>query len=196
MNRKNVWRDVVVFGGSEGALQALVRILATLPPDFRAALLAVVTTQDEGPTAAQLDELRSHTPIALAFAEDGDEVTAGQLSICPPSAHMTLDAHGIIALTSAAARGQPGKPVDVLFASAAKAFGPRVVAVVLSGANGDGVAGLQAIGAAGGVGIVQSPVDAFDPRAPVHAVAGDHPDTVAMLDAIAPLLMKLSGTPD
>ena len=195
MDKQKTGRDVIVVGGSEGALEALARILASLPQDFRASLLAVVTTRDHAPTAEQLAEMQSRTPIPLAFAKNGDALVPGRLSVCPPSAYMAIDAHGIVKLTPAPEAGAPAAPVDALFTSAARAFGPRVVAVVLSGGSADGVAGLRAVGKAAGVGIVQSPSDAIDPRAPVQAVVGDHPDTVAMLDAIAPLLMKLSGTP-
>ncbi|RZL61349.1 MAG: hypothetical protein EOP81_17230 [Variovorax sp.] len=195
MNTKAVARDVVVFGGSEGALQALTRVLGGLPLDFRAALLAVVTPRAQRLNETQLDEVKSRTPIVLAFAEHGDKLTPGHLLVCPSWGHMTIDARGFVALLPAEKAVKPDAPVDALFMSAAQAFGPRVVAVVLSGGSGDGVAGMQAVSAAGGVGIVQSPVDAIDPRTPVRTVADDHPDRVSMLDAIAPLLIKLTGTP-
>jgi two-component system chemotaxis response regulator CheB len=82
--------------------------------------------------------------------------------------------------------------IDVLFESAAYAFGAQLIGVVLTGANHDGSAGLRCVQARGGLAIVQDPqeaeVDAM-PRAALKAVKADH---VVTLDQLGPLLVRLS----
>jgi two-component system chemotaxis response regulator CheB len=85
--------------------------------------------------------------------------------------------------------------VDTLFRSAAAAYGPRVVGVVLSGTLDDGAAGLQAIKARGGLGVVQDPVDAMFPGMPKSALALDHPDLVLPIADIGGALVTLVGPP-
>jgi two-component system chemotaxis response regulator CheB len=72
--------------------------------------------------------------------------------------------------------------VDPLFQSAAAAYGEQVVGVVLSGADGDGAAGLRAIQARGGLVLVQRPDDAAVPSMPLAAIVADHPDACLPVD--------------
>ena len=81
----------------------------------------------------------------------------------------------------------------MLFESAADAYGERVIAVVLTGANDDGAAGLARVKERGGFAIVQDPEEAERPEMPRAALAATSPDAVLPLDAIAPLVAKTLG---
>ena len=81
--------------------------------------------------------------------------------------------------------------IDVLFESAADHYGPRLVGILLSGANEDGVNGLQAIQAAGGLTIVQEPASASMPTMPQAAIAGLAVDHILPPEGIATLLADL-----
>src|SRR5205823_6293082 len=84
---------------------------------------------------------------------------------------------------------------DPMFRSAARSYGPRVVGVVLSGTLDDGVAGLAAVKARGGVAVVQDPEDAlYDgmPRAAIETVAVDE---ILPISEIGPTLARLSHEP-
>jgi two-component system chemotaxis response regulator CheB len=86
--------------------------------------------------------------------------------------------------------------VDPLFSSAAKWFGPRCVGILLSGGGSDGVAGLIAIKARGGVSIAQDPAEALDPSMPVRAIHEDDVDGIMKTDEIAGVMSALAaGTP-
>jgi two-component system chemotaxis response regulator CheB len=79
-----------------------------------------------------------------------------------------------------------------LVRTAAVAYGPRVVGVVLSGTRDDGTAGLRAIHDRGGLAVVQDPDDALFPGMPQSALANDHPDFVVAVDGIGSLLAELA----
>jgi two-component system, chemotaxis family, protein-glutamate methylesterase/glutaminase len=86
---------------------------------------------------------------------------------------------------------------DPLFRSAAAAYGPRVVGVVLSGGGSDGMSGLIAIKKAGGVSLAQSPTDAQTPSMPKQAIAGDDVDAVLAIEALGDYIAELvCRTPD
>lgn len=191
MNKKSASaRDIVVLGGSAGSAQALARILSALPENFPAAVVACVDAPlalNEASRPQKLAGLQTRLP--WHFASNGAKLTVGTVLLLPPDAHGWIAPDGSITLSTIDAKGLAGR-VDALLSSAATAFGPRVIGVVLSGDNTDGTEGLKAIERHGGMGIVQSPVDAVESRAPSHAVEADHPDCVAMLDQIPRLLVQ------
>ena len=82
--------------------------------------------------------------------------------------------------------------IDPLFRSAAKAFGSRVVGVLLTGFGGDGVPGLIEINGAGGLTLVQDPREAAHPTMPRRAIAEDNVTAVLPLDGIASTLIALA----
>jgi two-component system chemotaxis response regulator CheB len=83
------------------------------------------------------------------------------------------------------------KPIDALFESCAHEYGPRLVAVILTGMLNDGSAGLVAVRKAGGVAVVQDPTDAAHASMPQSALEAAGADYCVPLKELAPLLVKL-----
>jgi two-component system chemotaxis response regulator CheB len=83
--------------------------------------------------------------------------------------------------------------IDVLFQSAADAYGPGLAAVVLTGANEDGAAGLKRVRDRGGIGIVQDPAEAEAPEMPAAALMLAGADHVLPLERIPALLNSFCG---
>jgi two-component system chemotaxis response regulator CheB len=104
--------------------------------------------------------------------------------VAPPDRHlMVQDGHVVVARGAHENGLRPS--IDVLFRSAALSYGRRAVAVVLTGARDDGVAGASAVGARGGCVVVQSPDDALFPSMPSATVSRDHPDRILPLAELA-----------
>ena len=83
--------------------------------------------------------------------------------------------------------------IDPLFRSVARAFGGRVIGVVLSGAGNDGAAGLREIQRAGGLAVIQQPSVALYPEMPRNAAKAVRADHVVGIDELAPLLVRLAA---
>ena len=121
---------------------------------------------------------------------DGDPLTRGVVYIAPADFHMTFE-HGKIALDRGAKEHGTRPAVDPLFASAAVAYGPRVVGVVLTGGGHDGMQGLLDVTTAGGLSLVQKPSEAEHASMPEYAIAHDHVRAVLTVEEIGDALVQL-----
>jgi two-component system chemotaxis response regulator CheB len=183
-------RDIIVVGGSAGASAALHRIVRALSPDLTAAVFIVTHVPVHGPMLLA-GLLEAQTDLPVAYAREGDEIRPGRILIGPPGHHLMLTSDGV-QLGSGPPENLSRPAIDVLFRSAAVAFGGRVVGVVLSGMLNDGAAGAVAIKQCGGALVVQDPLDAASPdmpRAVLKAVDADH---IVGIDGMAPLLESLA----
>ncbi|MEG1324765.1 MAG: chemotaxis protein CheB [Janthinobacterium sp.] len=188
---------LIVMGASVGGVSALSTIFAALPANFPAAILAVMHV---GARNSVLPEILSKTSaLPVRFAEEREPVRAGRILLAPPDRHMlvaNLAGQAMVELTRGPKENHTRPAIDPLFRSAAAAFGPKVVGVILSGYLDDGTAGLQAIKACGGRALVQEPQDAVAPSMPQSAI--DHAEVDWRLPSaeIGPALLALaSGTP-
>jgi two-component system chemotaxis response regulator CheB len=185
--------DVVVIGASWGGLRALERILGGLDAGFPVPVLVVQHREagaDDDLLARLLD---SHTPLRVTDAEDKTPLAPGTVLLAPPGYHVLVTDDGCAEL-SVDEPVQFSRPsIDVLFESAADAYGPRVLGVLLTGSNTDGAAGLEAIQRGGGFTVVQDPESAERPEMPRAALARITPDAVLALDDIVSLLRRACG---
>jgi two-component system chemotaxis response regulator CheB len=147
--------DLVVIGGSAGAIEVLHQVLERLPARFSPATAIVVHVPPQGPHL--LTEIfTTQAGLTVKLAEDKEPITGGTIYFAAPDYHLLVEKNRTFAL-SLDERVHYSRPaIDVLFESAAEAYGDRLMGVVLSGANADGAAGLEAIARAGGVTVVQS----------------------------------------
>lgn len=147
--------DLVVIGGSAGAIEVLHRVLEKLPAKFGPATAIVIHVPAEGPNL--LTEIfTTQAGLKVKLAEDKEPIVGGTIYFATPDYHLLVERGRTFAL-SMDERVHFSRPaIDVLFESAAEAYGERLMGVILSGANADGAAGLGAIAAAGGITVVQS----------------------------------------
>ena len=164
-------RDIVVIGASAGGVEALRGLAAGLPPELPAAVFVVLHVLPSG-TSLLPQILARQTPLAVAAAEDGEPIERGRIYVAPPDHHMLVE-RGRVRLTRGPRENGHRPAVDPLFRSAARAYGQRVIGVVLSGALDDGAAGLKIVSENGGTAVVQDPADALYPSMPRSALAGD-----------------------
>ena len=179
--------QAVVIGASAGGVQALSQVLPALPADFAAPVLVVVHIPPRRENAL-VELFAGKCQLAVKEAEDKEPIAPGTIYFAPPDYHLLVETSGTIALSSDEAVNHSRPAIDVLFESAADAFGPGVVGIVMTGANHDGAQGLRALCAAGGHGIVQSPATAEVATMPEAALAACPGAQTMRLEHIEPAL--------
>ncbi|MGY1592222.1 chemotaxis protein CheB [Geodermatophilus sp. SYSU D00708] len=182
-------RDLVVIGASAGGVEALRELLAGLPADLPAAVLVVLHMPSSGRSSLPRILARV-SALPVRAAEDGAPLQPGTVTVCLPDHHlMVLDS--TVSLTRGPRENGHRPAIDVLFRSAARAAGARVVAVVLSGALDDGTAGMVAVRSRGGVGVVQDPEDAMYASMPLHALEVGGAEHAVPVAEMGTLLVRL-----
>lgn len=183
-------RDIIVVGASAGGVEALSQLVADLPHDLPAAVCVVLHMSAHSGTALS-QILARRTKLAVGQASDGEPIRHGRVYVAVPDRHLIVGPDAVW-ITNGPKENGHRPAADTTFRTAAAAYGPRVVGVVLSGSRDDGTAGLRAIHARGGVAVVQHPDEALFPGMPQSAVAGDHPDWVLPVGEIGALLTTLA----
>jgi len=183
-------RDVIVIGGSAGALEALSTIVSGLPHNLPAAVFVVIHSSPG--RESKLAEILSRAGKLLAtLATDQQEIERGKIYIAPPDRHLLVE-NRHLTLVHGPKENRSRPAIDPLFRSAAVHYGARVMGVLLSGTLDDGTAGIYAIKSSGGIAIVQKPSEALYPGMPQSAIDNNQVDHVVPAREIAPLLRRLT----
>ncbi|WP_395738545.1 chemotaxis protein CheB [Prosthecobacter sp.] len=161
--------QALVIGGSAGAVSALLKLLPVLPAEFPLAVMVVVhlPPDDNGALAGFL---ASQCQMSVKEAEDKEPATPGMIRLAPAGYHLLVEPDFQLALSQDDPVLFSRPSIDVLFESAADAYGSSLAAVVLTGASADGARGLQAVHRAGGRTFVQDPATASAPIMPQAAL--------------------------
>jgi two-component system chemotaxis response regulator CheB len=190
-------RDIVVIGASAGGLQALLELLAPLPFELPAAIFIVVHTAPEG-TGLLPDILERSGARRAAYAEDGAAIEHGRIYIAPADCHLLVKRERV-RVTHGPRENRFRPAIDPLFRTAARAYGARVIGIVLSGGLDDGTHGLELIKRHGGIAIAQDPQDALIPAMPLSAIQNVEVDYILEPGAIGaklPIIVKEQVTDD
>lgn len=180
----------IVIGSSTGGFYALKRIITALPEGFALPILIVqhISSNSDNFMAKYLDNL-SH--VTVKEADEKEKILPSTVYIAPPNYHMLMEEDFTISLSTEQKRNYARPSVDVLFETAALAFGDQVIGVVLTGANNDGAKGLLAIKDAGGLTMVQNPDESEAYLMPRSAIEVAAPHFVLSLDEITNKLVEL-----
>ena len=167
--------EIVVVAASAGGVETLTKLVAGLPVGLKAAVFVVLHLPESSPS--MLPQILSRKgALPAQAAADGAPIEPGRIYVAVPGRHLTIQP-GSMRLTNGPRENGHRPSADVLFRSAAAAYGSRAAGVVLSGADDDGAAGLAAIKRQRGVAMVQDPAEALYPRMPqssLDSVAVDH----------------------
>jgi len=184
--------DAVVIGVSAGGMEALHIILSVLPKDFPVPILIVqhISPVSDNYLVRFLDDA---CQIKVKEAEEKIEIEQGTAYIAPPNYHMLVETDKTLSLTVDEKVNFARPSVDVLFETAADAYGRNLIGIILTGANKDGSMGLKKIKKYKGLAIVQAPETAAAEEMPRSAMAATDVDFILPLNSIASFLCKIFG---
>jgi two-component system chemotaxis response regulator CheB len=185
--------ELIVIGASWGGLHALEKLLGGLPQGFQTPV-AIAQHRAVDSDSGALSALLGHHSGREALVEPGDKdpIEPGRVYIAPPDYHLLVEPRSFALSTEGAV--QHSRPsIDVLFESAADAYGDRLVAVILTGANDDGAYGIRRVRRRGGLTIAQDPATAERPEMPAAAIATGDVQHVLPLEEIAPMLVSVAS---
>jgi two-component system chemotaxis response regulator CheB len=186
--------DLIVIGGSAGAIDVLGTVLGGLSKRFRPAVAIVIHLPPQGPNVLH-EILASPGSPTMKLAEDKEPVSPGTIYFAPPDYHLLVESGRTFALSQDDRVHYSRPAVDVLFESAAEAYGERLMGVILSGANADGAAGLRAVAAAGGMTVVQA-IESAEMIAMPAAALEAVPDSIEVNAAALAELLRSHGEVD
>jgi len=190
-HRNNGARDIIGIGASAGGVAALREVFSHLPGDLPATIFAVLHRGSSLQAADVLvNVLGRKASLTVVEPVDGERFVRRRIYLAPPDRHMVV-ADGSIYLRSTPKQHYTRPALDPLFVSLAENFGRRVIGVVLTGCGRDGVDGLLAISAEGGVSLAQDPIEAQEPSMPLEAIRADDVKAVLPLAEIPPALEAL-----
>lgn len=183
--------SIIVIGASAGGVEVLRELVSGIPRDFPAPICIALHIPAHG--VSYLPEiLRRAGKLPARHPEIMERLSPGTIYIAPPDEHLVVQ-QGFVELSHAPRENHSRPSIDVLFRSAAQAFGERAVGVILSGTRDDGALGLRLIRMRGGYGIVQDPRDALFPGMPESALAIAGADSVLPARDIPTALRTIVG---
>ncbi|AUB44108.1 cheB, two-component system, chemotaxis family, response regulator CheB (plasmid) [Nostoc flagelliforme CCNUN1] len=185
--------DIIVIGTSAGGLKALGAIVGTLPTSIDAVVFIVQHLAADKPSILP-KILADVSSLPASHPSDGEPIQKGRIYVAPPDHHLLVNL-GSMRVVRGPQENRFRPAIDALFRSAARAYGSRVVGVVLTGYLDDGTVGLQAVKKRGGVAIVQDPKEAEYPSMATSALRYVKVDHCLPLAEIPDLLVQLSKQP-
>lgn len=183
---------IVVVAASTGGPPALRTLLGGLEASLAAPVL-VVQHITEGFTAWMADWLNGSIGCVVSVAQDGERARGGRVYLAPDDRHLRVFPEQILRLSEAPPVRSLRPSADVLFRSAARAYGRDVVGVVLTGMGDDGARGARAIKEAGGRVLVQNEESATIFGMPRAVIEAGLADEVLAPDEMARRLLLLCG---
>lgn len=177
--------DAVIIGTSAGGVDALLSLLPQLPVDTPPVLVVVhrAPRQPGGPSLAAL--LGRVCPVPVNDAWDRQPLRGAQVVLAPADYHLLVDPGPVAALSADEPVLWSRPAIDPLMESAALIYGPRLLAIVLTGASADGAAGARQVRRCGGEVWVQDPAEASAPTMPQATLDLGGADRVMTIEAMA-----------
>lgn len=186
--------ELVVVGASWGGTRAIGELLAALPPRFSTPVAIALHRSPWSTDEMLVRALQRSTHLRVSEPDDKTEIERGNVYVAPADYHLLVeDGRLVLSVDPPVRFSRPS--IDVLFETAADAYGERLIAVLLTGANDDGARGIAAVNVRGGRCFVQDPATAERPEMPDAAIATGAVDRVLPVHAIAAALAALEAQP-
>lgn len=190
MEKRAIQAEMIIIGGSAGSLQVILQMLKKLQSPVAAPILLVLHRKAQSANILQT-LLQQFSPVDVMETDDKTEIRSNTLYITPADYHLLFEDKTTMSLDSSEKMNYSRPSIDVTFKSAAEVFGARLIAVLLSGANADGVEGLAYIKKNGGTVWVQDPETAEVDYMPRRAMEEINYDLLIKPEELADYIQRL-----
>lgn len=181
---------IVAIAASAGGVTAVRKVLAGLPADFPVPILCLQhLSSDDSNLLAQVLQLR--TGLTVRWANQGEQLKAGVVYVCPPEHYFVVHRNGTISLALQPSKHGWHYGVNYFFESVAEIYAERAVVVVMTGTGKGGAEGVQAVSQQGGIVLAQDKASSVAFGMPEAAIATGCVNQILPREAIAPLLVSL-----
>jgi two-component system chemotaxis response regulator CheB len=187
-------KNIIVIGASAGGISAVSRMISGLSAQLDAVVLVVIHMSHKSNGEVITTILQKKTALSCRLATDGIPMESGFLYLAPPERQMMVKGN-IIRVTQGTHENRYRPSIDVLFRSAAVAYGNRAVGIILTGMMDDGTSGMWAIKRTGGICIVQDTTEAEFPDMARSVLNKLEADYQLPLDGIAPTIEQINNSP-
>lgn len=162
--------DIVVIGGSAGSIAVIGELIEALPAPFDFKVVIVVHRSKN--VISEMEQILAvkRKEIIVKEPDDKEPIQKNCVYLAPQNYHLLIEATHSFCLDYSEPVSYSRPSIDVTFESIAEIYTEKAVAILLSGANGDGSKGMAKIIAGGGTGIVQEPSTAEYPIMPQLAL--------------------------
>lgn len=183
--------ELLIIGGSAGSLEIVLQLLPAL---HATSLAIVIVMHRKSGESILVNLLNGKTTWPVKEVEEKEPVQRKTVYIAPSDYHLLFEKDKTFSLDYSEKVHYSRPSIDVSFESAAEVYGTSVIAVLLSGANADGAAGLQCIKKAGGITIVQDPHEASVSYMPQQAIETSKIDYIADTPSMVAIINRLAGS--
>jgi two-component system chemotaxis response regulator CheB len=163
-------KEIVFMGGSAGSFSVLTQIIKLVPSEFSLPIVIVIHRQRN--VVSEFTKILTQTFKSKKIIEPDDKepIRESVIYVAPQNYHLLIEADRTFSLDYSEAIKFSRPSIDVTFESAARVYKNNLAAILLSGANNDGTAGLKSVVENGGTGIAQNPETAEFPAMPQSAI--------------------------
>lgn len=179
--------DILLIGGSAGSFNVLLEVIPKIIAPINFAIV-IILHRKSGLNSNIADVFSHKTSMKVFECEDKDPIIPGNIYFAPPDYHLLLENDATFSLDYSEKLNYSRPSIDITFKIAADLYGPRMAALLLSGANADGAEGLLYVHEKSGTTIVQDPLSAEIAIMPKEALSLFKPDFVANIDEIIALI--------
>ena len=182
--------QAIVIGVSAGGMNALREIFMNLDDGFSTPILIVqhLHYHSDNYLANYFNKL-SH--LTVREADEKELIKSNTVYLAPANYHLIVEEDKTISLSTEDRVNYCRPSIDVLFESAAEAYGPHLIGVILTGANSDGTNGMIKIKEKGGLLVAQDPATAEVSTMPLSAIVQTKVDHVLSLKEISGFLNQV-----
>ena len=183
-------RQAIAIGSSAGGIDALDFLLPHLRSDTKVSVFIVQHIKANSDSFF-VTMMNRKCQFRVKEPCNTEEIAPGTIYFAPPDYHMLIEENFTLTLSADEKVNFSRPSIDVMFETAAEAYGKNLIGIILTGANKDGSVGLRSIKRRGGITIVQNPKNAAFPEMPTAALALHAPDKILSLEDIGAYLMTL-----